>query len=89
MPWIPIRSVEKHLYKMAIKMADGYVLTVKSFKKDRIVSIKKVGGSFEINEDGFKKEKFVVDEDALRKSIKDIINSEYPNSHELMVTEHS
>ncbi|EET90297.1 MAG: hypothetical protein UNLARM2_0326 [Candidatus Micrarchaeum acidiphilum ARMAN-2] len=45
-PWIPIRSVDKHLNKIALKMKDGYVLTVKSFKKDRVVSIKKVGGAF-------------------------------------------
>ena len=86
-PWIPIRSVDKHLNKIALKMKDGYVLTVKSFKKDRVVSIKKVGEAFVIDEDGFKKEKLTVNEEGLKKSIKGIIDFEYPRSHELMVTE--
>jgi hypothetical protein len=71
---------------MAIKMKDGHVLTVKSFKKDRIVSIKRAGGSFEIEEDGFRKEKLTVDEEGLKKSIKGIIDFEFSRSHELMVT---
>ncbi|MCL5404269.1 MAG: hypothetical protein M1125_00295 [Candidatus Marsarchaeota archaeon] len=89
MPWILIRSVDKHLYKMAMKMNDGYSITVKSFKKDRIVTIKRAGNNFEIYEDGFKKERLTVDENALKKAIKDIIDFEYPKSHELMVTEQS
>jgi hypothetical protein len=87
MPWIPIRSVDKHVYSMLLKMDDKYVLTIKSFKKDRIVTVKKVDGKFNIIEEGFRTENFIVDEKDLKKTMKDIIELEYPRSHKVMVSE--
>jgi DNA polymerase III sliding clamp (beta) subunit (PCNA family) len=87
MPWIPIRSVDKHVHSMLIKMDDSHMLTIKSFKKDRIVTVKKLDGSFNIIEEGFRNQNFTVDEKDLKKTMKDIIDLEYPRSHKVMVSE--
>ena len=72
MPWIPIRSVDKHVYSMLVKMDNNYMLTIKSFKKDRIVTVKKLEGRFNIIEEGFRNENFTVDEKDLKKTMKEI-----------------
>ena len=87
MPWIPIRSVDKHVYSMLVKMDNNYMLTIKSFKKDRIVTVKKLEGRFNIIEEGFRNENFTVDEKDLKKTMKEIIELEYPRSHKVMVSE--
>ena len=87
MPWIPIRSVDKHVHSMLIKMDDNHMLTIKSFKKDRTVTVKKFGGEFNIIEEGFRNQNFTVDEKSLKKTMKDIIDLEYPRSHKVMVSE--
>ncbi|WP_337860746.1 hypothetical protein [Ferroplasma sp.] len=87
MPWIPIRSVDKHVHSMLLKMGDNYMLTIKSFKKDRIVTVKKLDGKFNIVEEGFRTENFTVEEKDLKKTMKDIIDIEYPRSHKVMVSE--
>ncbi|ARD84469.1 hypothetical protein [Ferroplasma acidiphilum] len=87
MPWIPIRSVDKHVYSMLVKMDNNYMLTIKSFKKDRIVTVKKLEGRFNIIEEGFRNENFTVDEKDLKKIMKEIIELEYPRSHKVMVSE--
>jgi hypothetical protein len=87
MPWIPIRSVDKHVYSMLVKMDNNYMLTIKSFKKDRIVTVKKLEGRSNIIEEGFRNENFTVDEKDLKKIMKEIIELEYPRSHKVMVSE--
>ncbi|EQB73860.1 MAG: hypothetical protein AMDU4_FER2C00039G0071 [Ferroplasma sp. Type II] len=87
MPWIPIRSVDKHVHSMLMKMDDNHILTIKSFKKDRIVTVKKSGGEFNIIEEGFRNQNFTIDEKSLKKTMKDIIDLEYPRSHKVMVSE--
>jgi len=87
MPWIPIRSVDKHVYSMLVKMDNNYMLTIKSFKKDRIVTVKKLESRFNIIEEGFRNENFTVDEKDLKKTMKEIIELEYPRSHKVMVSE--
>lgn len=87
MPWIPIRSVDKHVHSMLIKMDDNHMLTIKSFKKDRTVTVKKFGGEFNIIEEGFRNQNLTIDEKSLKKTMKDIIDLEYPRSHKVMVSE--
>jgi hypothetical protein len=87
MPWIPIRSVDKHVHSMLIKMDDNRMLIIKSFKKDRIVTVKKSAGKFNIIEEGFRTENIHIEEKDLKKTMKDIIELEYPRSHKVMVSE--
>ncbi len=87
MPWMPIRSLDKHLHSMLIKMDDNHMITIKSFKKDRIVTVKKLDGEFNIIEEGFRNENFTVEEKDVKKTMKDIIDLEYPRSHKVMVSE--
>ncbi|AAT42812.1 hypothetical protein [Picrophilus oshimae] len=88
MPWVPIKGVEKSIYSMCMKLNDGYTVTLKSFKKDRIVSIKRCNDNFHINVDGFVKNDYNVNADDLKRILKDLINEEFPRSHQVMVSVH-
>jgi len=86
MPWVSIRSAEKTTLNLLARMDDSSILTIKSFKKDRIATIVKINNIFQVNEDGFRKESFSVDSDHLRKSIREIIETEFPRSHQVMIS---
>ncbi|MEM0140409.1 MAG: hypothetical protein QXZ44_07375 [Ferroplasma sp.] len=87
MPWVPIKSVDKHIYSAIMKMDAGHIMSIKSFKKDRIVTVRKVSDKFQIDEDGFRNTQIIVDNQSLKRTMKDIIELEYPRSHRVMVSE--
>lgn len=87
MPWMPIRSIDKHVHTMLAKMDSNHMLIIKSFKKDRIVTVKKTGEKFTVIEEGFRNQSTDVDEKDIKKAMKDILELEYPRSHQVMVTE--
>ncbi len=87
MSWIPIRSVEKNIYSTIIKMDENHILSIKSFKKDRIVTVKKIDDMYQIDENGFRNVQLKVDAQTLKKTMKEIIELEYPRSHKVMVSE--
>ncbi len=85
MPMIPARSAEKNVYGTALKLKDGYTISIKSFKKDRVITITKHRNSYVIVENGFSKGRFEASGDELKKRIKELISKEFPRSHELSV----
>jgi phage-related tail protein len=87
MPWMPIRSIDKHVHTMLAKMDNNHMLIIKSFKKDRIVTVKKTGEKFTVVEEGFRNQSIDVNEKDIKKAMKDILELEYPRSHQVMVTE--
>ncbi len=87
LPWMPKKAVEKSVYSTSLKMENNRIITLKTRKKDRTVSIKKIDNKYELTEDGFKKAVYRVnDEKTLKKSLKDLIEMEFPRSHEILVT---
>jgi hypothetical protein len=86
MPWVSIRSAEKTTLNLLARMDDTSILTIKSFKKDRTATILKNDNIFQVNEDGFRKKIFRVDSDHIRKSIREIIEVEFPRSHQVMIS---
>ncbi len=87
MPWMPKKAVEKTAYSSSLKMDNNRIITLKTHKKDRIVSIKKTVEGYELTEDGFKNEIYKTnDEKELKKLLKDLIEIEFPRSHEILVT---
>ena len=87
MPWMQIRSIDKHVHTMLAKMDNNHMLIIKSFKKDRIVTVKKTGEKFTVVEEGFRNQSIDVNEKDIKKAMKDILELEYPRSHQVMVTE--
>lgn len=68
-------------------MENNRIITLRTRKKDRTVSIKKINNGYELTEDGFKREVYRInDEKELKKSLKDLIEMEFPRSHEILVT---
>ncbi len=84
---MPKKAVEKSVVSTLIKMGDGRIITMKSKKKDRTVSIIKEKNNYKIHENGFKNEYYVISEQGdLKKIIRELIELEFPRSHEILVT---
>ncbi len=84
---MPKKAVEKGVYSASLKMDSNRVITLKTHKKDRIVSIKKIDNEYELTEDGFKNEIYKTDDEKeLKKLLKELIEAEFPRSHEILVT---
>ncbi len=87
MPWMPKKAVEKSVASMLINMEDHRMIAMKTKKKDRTVSIKKEKNNYRIYEDGFRNENFLIsDQKNLKKTLKELIEIEFPRSHEILVT---
>ncbi|KJE49359.1 MULTISPECIES: hypothetical protein [Acidiplasma] len=87
MPWIPKKAVEKTVYSSLLKMDNGRLISLKTKKKDRSVTIYKDNNLYKIIEDGFKNESYEIgDEKELKKMLKTLIEIEFPRSHEILVT---
>ena len=86
MPWIPARSAEKLVYGQAVKLENGKKLRVESFKGDRWIEITKKDNGFEILEHGFRNNILTVDEKELRRVLKELLETEFPRSHQLRIS---
>ncbi len=84
---MPKKAVEKSVASMLINMEDHRMIAMKTKKKDRTVSIKKEKNNYRIYEDGFRNENFLIsDQKNLKKTLKELIEIEFPRSHEILVT---
>ncbi len=87
MPWLPKKAAEKNVMFVLTKMEEDRIITLKSKKKDRIISIKKKDKTYFIHENGFKNEDYEVpDDNNLKKVLKELIEFEFPRSHEILLT---
>ncbi len=86
MPWIPIKSAEKLLSSQILKLPEGKVLRVESFKGDRWFEVRRRGEEFEFNEHGYNNAVFTVKKDEVKVVVKRIIEVEFPRSHQLRVS---
>ncbi len=81
-----MKSLYRTAYSLAAKLGPGQELGMKSFKKDRIVTVSKLGSGYSIKEAGFIKEEYSVNAEELKKKIGSIIDIEFPRSHEVLVS---
>ena len=64
---------------------DNFV-SMKSFKKDRIVTIIRTEQRFLVEENGFRKGIYSVEIDKIKKTLREVIKNEFPRSHQIMIT---
>ncbi|BFH72656.1 hypothetical protein SJAV_06000 [Sulfurisphaera javensis] len=87
MPWIPVKSADKLVYGQVTKLEKGKKLRVESFKGDRWLEITKIDeNTFEINEHGFNNNVYKTNLKELKKLLKELIEEEFPRSHQLRVS---
>lgn len=86
MGWVSINGIEKTVYNQALKLGEGQYIYLKSFKKDRVISITKNNDSFIVDESGFEKNEFTLNDKDIKHFIKRLIDKEFPRSHQLMLT---
>ena len=86
MPWVPVRSVEKTVMNILFSNEKDNLISMKSFKKDRIVTIIRTEKSFLVEENGFRKVIYSVEIDRIKKALREIIKNEFPRSHQIMIT---
>ncbi|AWR94122.1 hypothetical protein [Acidianus brierleyi] len=87
MPWIPARSADKMILGQALKLKEGKVLRIESFKGDRWIEIKKLNSNeFEINEHGYNNTTYKVKEDEMKVILRRAIDLEFPRSHQLRIS---
>ena len=86
MPWVPVRSVEKTVMNILFSNEKDNLISMKSFKKDRIVTIIRTEKSFLVEENGFRKVIYSVEIDRIKKTLREIIKNEFPRSHQIMIT---
>ena len=86
MPWVPIRSVEKTVMNILSGNERDNLVSMKSFKKDRIVTIIRTENRFLVEENGFRKGTYSVEIDRIKKTLREIIKNEFPRSHQIMIT---
>ncbi|MCY0886037.1 MAG: hypothetical protein OWV35_09185 [Firmicutes bacterium] len=69
---------------MIRRLKPGYRLELLSFKKDRSVTITRLGpGSLVVAEAGFEHHRWEVGEDEALRLLRDAIDREFPRSHQL------
>jgi hypothetical protein len=85
-PWIPIKSADKLLSSQILKLPEGKVLRVESFKGDRWFEVKRNGEEFEFSEHGYRNAVFKVKKEEVKETVKRIIEVEFPRSHQLRVS---
>jgi len=84
---ISARSAHKYVMSQLQRMEDGYEVELLSFKKDRSVSVAKLGESkFIMKESGYLNEEKELDKDTLSKELKKAIEREFPRSNTLFVS---
>ncbi|MGC8537609.1 MAG: hypothetical protein ACP5MZ_01320 [Candidatus Micrarchaeia archaeon] len=83
---MPLKSLERTAYSLAVKLGSDQELSMKSFKKDRIVTVSKMNNSYSIKETGFVRGEYAVNAEELKKKIGSIIDIEFPRSHEVLVS---
>jgi hypothetical protein len=83
---IDIASAIPTILTRTRKMSVGQGLDLRTYKRDRSVVIKKIEtNTFEIQENGFEKNKFESDQKGLKKLLKTLLKREFPRSNKIRV----
>ena len=68
------------------KMPVGHHLDIRPYKRNRsVVIVRKTEAVYEIIEEGFFSERFSVEVSKLKKTLRSVINKEFPRSHKIRV----
>ncbi|BDC19429.1 hypothetical protein [Acidianus sp. HS-5] len=87
MPWISARGSDKVVYSQCLKLQQGKILRVESFKGDRWIEVKRKGeDEFEITEKGYNNTTYLVNSKDLKALLKRIFEIEFPRSHQVRIS---
>ncbi|MGC8506553.1 MAG: hypothetical protein ACP5NK_07615, partial [Thermoplasmata archaeon] len=86
MPWVPAKSLEKTVLNILLSDEKDNPVSMKSFKKDRVVTITRTDNGFLVEEKGFRNVIYSVEVDRIKKTLREIIRNEFPRSHQILVT---
>jgi hypothetical protein len=87
MPWISARGSDKIVYNQCLKLEQGKILRVESFKGDRWIEIKrKKEDEFEITEKGYNNTTYVVNSKELKTLLKRLFEMEFPRSNQVRIS---
>lgn len=74
------------ILSMLKKLENGNGLDLRTFKRDRSVTIVRIGeNSFSINEKGFETQSFETNLKGMRKLLKTLLKREFPRSNKIRV----
>jgi len=83
---IDIASAIPTILTKTKKLPVGQGLDLRTYKRDRSVAIKKIeADTFEIQENGFEKNRFESDHKGLKKLLKTLLKREFPRSNKIRV----
>lgn len=69
------------------KLPEGATLELLTFKRDRGVALRRIGGRIEIREFGFRDETTLVDAGGLKKHLRTVLKREFPRSNKVHLRE--